>query len=201
MSKKNPDRRGRLRSIVVAFRVSKEESDQINEAVALSGLTKQDYIIKKLSDRTVTVAKSPRTYKALKVYMERILSELHRIRDSSECSEEFLDTIRYVTEILDFSLLCQETSVSVESIFCHIKTMLSIGISCRDLLGMLHNRCTVICVCNAFESNAKFCHHFSRSFDMPYISIVRELSQATHAVIVEGIEIPGNLIAKIQIIH
>jgi len=102
MSKKNPDRRGRLRSIVVAFRVSMEESDQINEAVALSGLTKQDYIIKKLSDRTVTVAKSPRTYKALKVYMERILSELHRIRDSSECSEEFLDTIRYVTEILDF---------------------------------------------------------------------------------------------------
>lgn len=44
MSAKNLDRHNRWRSKTVAFRVSPEEDAQIETAVQLSGLTKQDYI-------------------------------------------------------------------------------------------------------------------------------------------------------------
>ena len=43
MSAKITDRHNRHRSITVGFRVSPEENEQINRAVALSGLPKQEY--------------------------------------------------------------------------------------------------------------------------------------------------------------
>ena len=42
------DHQGRWRHKTVAFRVSQEESEQIDRMVRLSGLTKQDYIIRRL---------------------------------------------------------------------------------------------------------------------------------------------------------
>ena len=44
MSAKNLDRHNRWRNKTVAFRVSPEEDREIETAVRLSGLTKQDYI-------------------------------------------------------------------------------------------------------------------------------------------------------------
>lgn len=99
MSAKVLDARGNWRSITVSFQVSKEESDAINEAVALSGLTKRAYIINKLLDRQVVVKSSSKTYKALKDRMDYIISELKRIESSGACTMVFLDTIRYVTYI------------------------------------------------------------------------------------------------------
>ena len=66
MSAKNRDQKGRWRSITIAFRVSPEENARINEAVKLAGITKQDFITSKLLNRDVIVAKSPRTFKALR---------------------------------------------------------------------------------------------------------------------------------------
>ena len=43
MSAKNRDEHNRWRNITVGFRVSPEENEQINAAVALSGLPKQEY--------------------------------------------------------------------------------------------------------------------------------------------------------------
>ena len=42
------DYKGRWRNHTVAFRVSDEESKLLNDLVALSGLTKQDYITRRL---------------------------------------------------------------------------------------------------------------------------------------------------------
>lgn len=47
MSIKVLDQKGRWRNKTVAFRVSPEEDAIIETAVRLSGLTKQDYIIRK----------------------------------------------------------------------------------------------------------------------------------------------------------
>ena len=66
MSAKNRDRHNRFRSITVGFRVSPEEQEQLNRAVALSGLPKQEYCYRKCMDRTITVQPNPRVYKALK---------------------------------------------------------------------------------------------------------------------------------------
>ena len=48
MSLKNRDNKNRWRNKTVAFRVSPEEDAQIETAVRLSGLTKQDYITRRL---------------------------------------------------------------------------------------------------------------------------------------------------------
>jgi len=45
VSQKAYDNQGRWRNKTVAFRVSPEEDALLEKAVALSGLTKQDYII------------------------------------------------------------------------------------------------------------------------------------------------------------
>ena len=65
MSAKNLDKHNRWRNKTVAFRVSPEEDAQIETAVKLTGLTKQDYIIRRLLCRDVVVQGNPRVYKAL----------------------------------------------------------------------------------------------------------------------------------------
>ena len=45
---KNLDYKGRWRNKTVAFRVSEEEAKLIDTQVALSGLNKQEYIIRRL---------------------------------------------------------------------------------------------------------------------------------------------------------
>ena len=79
MSAKNVDKYNRFRSITVAFRVSPEEQKELNRAIALSGLPKQEYCYRKCMEREVVVQPSPRVYKALKTQMEFILNELQRI--------------------------------------------------------------------------------------------------------------------------
>ncbi len=100
MSAKNLDSKGRFRSRTIGFRVSPEEEKLINSAVALSGLTKQDYIVKRLLCRDVVVQGNPRVYKALKNQLAEVLSELQKIENSS-VSDELLETIRLINTTLN----------------------------------------------------------------------------------------------------
>lgn len=100
MSAKNLDSKGRFRSRTIGFRVSPEEEKLINSAVALSGLTKQDYIVKRLLCRDVVVQGNPRVYKALKNQLAEVLSELQRIENSS-VSDELIETIRLINTTLN----------------------------------------------------------------------------------------------------
>ena len=79
MSLKNRDNKNRWRNKTVAFRVSPEEDAQIETAVRLSGLTKQDYITRRLLCREVVVQGNPRVYKALRNELAAVLAELQRI--------------------------------------------------------------------------------------------------------------------------
>lgn len=97
MSVKVLDQQGRWRNKTVAFRVSPEEDEQIEAAVRLSGLTKQDYIIKRLQEKDVVVVGSPRVYKALKNELARVLDELQRIDGGGEVSRNLIDTIELIT--------------------------------------------------------------------------------------------------------
>ena len=100
MSAKRVDAKNRWRNVMVSFRVSPEEAQQLDRLVALSGLTKQDYIMKRLADREITVESNPRVYKALRIEMSRILQELQRISDSSEISDELKELIGMIVTIL-----------------------------------------------------------------------------------------------------
>lgn len=95
------DNRGRWRNKTVAFRVSEEEAKQIDECVRLSGLTKQDYIVRQLMCRDIVVQGNPRVYKALKNQMAELYEELKRIEQFSEENEELLYTLQLVAETLN----------------------------------------------------------------------------------------------------
>ena len=99
MSAKNLDKHNRRRNKTVAFRVSPEEDAQIETAVKLTGLTKQDYIIRRLLCRDV-VQGNPRVYKALRDQLAAVLDELRRIEAGQGVNEELLDTIQMITTIM-----------------------------------------------------------------------------------------------------
>ena len=96
MSAKNVDRNNRFRSITVGFRVSPEEQEELNRAVALSGLPKQEYCYRKCMEREVVVQPNPRVYKALKTQMAAILAELERLAVGDSVSDELLDTLNLI---------------------------------------------------------------------------------------------------------
>lgn len=86
---------------MVAFRVSSEEDEQIETAVRLSGLTKQDYITRRLLCRDVVVQGNPRVYKALRNELAAVLAELRRIEAGGGVDGELLDTIELIAAIMD----------------------------------------------------------------------------------------------------
>lgn len=100
MSAKNLDKRNRWRNITVGFRVSPEENEQINKAVRLSGLPKQEYCYRRCLNRDVVVQGSPRVYKALRNELAAVLEELKRIEAGGNIGEELFDNIELITEIL-----------------------------------------------------------------------------------------------------
>ena len=100
MSAKNLDKYNRFRSITVGFRVSPEEFDELNRAVALSGLPKQEYCYRKCMNRDIVVQGNPRVYKQLKINLEMVLSELKRIENGAKIDAELLETIRLINTTL-----------------------------------------------------------------------------------------------------
>ena len=101
MSAKNLDNKGRFRNLTIGFRVSPEENKLINSAVTLSGLTKQDYIVKRLLCRDVIVQGNPKVYKALKNQLAEVLTELQRIENGCAIDDELLMTINLITTTLN----------------------------------------------------------------------------------------------------
>ena len=100
MSAKCLDRQGRWRNKTVAFRVSPEEDELLETAVKLSGLTKQDYIIRRLQEKEVVVTGNPRVYKALKTEFATVLAELKRIEAGKGVDDELLSVIELISIIL-----------------------------------------------------------------------------------------------------
>ena len=101
MSLKVYDGQGRWRNKTVAFRISPEEDEQLETAVRLSGLTKQDYIIRRLQDRSVVVQGNPRVYKALRNQLAAVLEELQRIKSGKQIDDDLIDTIQLITATMD----------------------------------------------------------------------------------------------------
>ena len=96
MSLKVYDSQRRWRNKTVSFRVSPEEDAQLEMAVALSGLTKQDYIIHRLQSRDVVVHGNPRVYKALRNQLDSVLVELKRIAVGGEVDADLLETVNLI---------------------------------------------------------------------------------------------------------
>ena len=98
MSKRNQDNHNRFRSKTIAFRVSPEEDKQLNIAVSLTGMTKQDFIISKLLDRTINVQANCKVHRAVFDRLNEVLEELHRLESSNDIDDELMDNIALILD-------------------------------------------------------------------------------------------------------
>jgi hypothetical protein len=96
MSQKVYDDKGRWRSKTVAFHMSPEEIADLNIRVKLSGLTKQDYIIRRLQCRDVVVQGNPRVYKALRNQLVAVNDDLKRITVGGTITSDLLEVIELI---------------------------------------------------------------------------------------------------------
>ena len=97
---KSLDTKGRWRNRNVGFRVSEEEAKLLDNLVELSGLAKQDYILRRLLNREVVIQGNPKVFKALKHQMTQIYEELKRLETVSGDNEELLITTQMVATIM-----------------------------------------------------------------------------------------------------
>lgn len=89
----------RKRSMTIAFRVSPEENELVNLLAATAHMTKQDYIMSKLTDTSIVVRPNSRTYKALKDAMGKVYVELSRIRRAGDMDESLVQRVKLLTDI------------------------------------------------------------------------------------------------------
>lgn len=100
MSKKNLDNHNRLRSKIVSFRMSPEEAKLLDDFVRVSGLNKQDYLIRRVLQTDVIVQGNPRVYKGLRNKLDDIYTELIKMKQCSDADDEFLSVLEFVATIL-----------------------------------------------------------------------------------------------------
>lgn len=101
MSAKNCDKHNRFRDRTIGFRVSSEEDHQINTVVELSGMTKQDYIVAKLLDRTIYVQGNCKIHRAVYDKLNEVLVELQRIGSGENIDDELMSNIELIMGIVD----------------------------------------------------------------------------------------------------
>ncbi len=99
MTAKTLDKKGRWRNITIAFRVSPEENELIEEQVRIYGCSKQQYLTNNMLHRNIMVKGNPRVFKSLQSEMDRIIKQLYRIKNCSDLSEEQLEHIKDITEL------------------------------------------------------------------------------------------------------
>ena len=87
----------RKRSKTMAFRCTPEERKLISEMAAWSGMSRQDYIIAKLTDTKVEVKPSVSVQKALKDSMAELAKEVRLAASYGELSESLQQRIELVT--------------------------------------------------------------------------------------------------------
>lgn len=87
----------RKRSKTMAFRCTPEERKLICEMTAWSGMSRQDYIIAKLTDTQVEVKPSVSVQKALKDSMTELTKEVRLAVSYGELSESLQQRVELVT--------------------------------------------------------------------------------------------------------
>ena len=99
MPDRNLDAQGRHRSKTIAFRMSPGEAELLDRLAAISGKTKQDYLIDRVLDRTVTVVPNKRMQRYMEENMLYAYKELRRLQPGDTIPDDLLDLMRSICAI------------------------------------------------------------------------------------------------------
>ena len=95
MAEISRDNKGRIRSKTIAFRVSPEEFEQIDLMAETSGLSKQDYLIKRCLQKKIEVRPNIRVRHFLCKHLEKLTDELHR-QSTIQTDSDVLEKLQYL---------------------------------------------------------------------------------------------------------
>lgn len=99
--KENKDH-NRYRNVNVGFRVTPQEADEIHRAALLSGMNKQDYILKRLRNHEIVVVPNSRLYKLIIEQTEYLATELGKlIRSGKKIDPELKATVELLVTTLN----------------------------------------------------------------------------------------------------
>lgn len=98
MRSKAPDGAGRVRPVTIGFRVTREQNAEIDELVAISGMTKQDYIVSRLTERSIVMTPNARVQQALARHMDRIYAELRRIERAGDIPADLRESVATIAD-------------------------------------------------------------------------------------------------------
>lgn len=100
MSQKNYDNKQRWRCITVSFRMSPPEADRLDMIVRTSGMTKQDYCVKRLLCEDIIVHPNIRIQKYLREYLVSLTEQLKRLEQVDQ-STDVLENIKYILNLIN----------------------------------------------------------------------------------------------------
>lgn len=101
MQKEPVENYNRQRSKTMAFRMTPTEESQVKIAIALSGLTRQEYITSKLLDRTIQVQGNCKIHRAVYDLLKEVLDELKRLNSADNLNEPLLSNLEQITKTID----------------------------------------------------------------------------------------------------
>lgn len=91
----------RKRSKTMAFRCTPEEYELIANMAAWSGMSRQDYIMARLTGTEITVRPSSRTQRALRDSMKGLAERLLAVCDADELDDNLQRQLTLVMEIFN----------------------------------------------------------------------------------------------------
>lgn len=100
MTQKSNDDQGRFRGKTYGFRLSPEENDVLNRKVALSGMSKQDYLIAHLVNEEIVVEGNPYVYRSLKNELNHFTETMKETKDLQELELDELEVLEYVLKLV-----------------------------------------------------------------------------------------------------
>ncbi len=91
----------RKRSKTMAFRCTPEEYELIARMAAWSGMSRQDYIMARLTGTEITVRPSSRTQRALRDSMKELAERLLAVCDADELDADLQKQLALVMEVFN----------------------------------------------------------------------------------------------------
>ncbi|MDO5650048.1 MAG: hypothetical protein Q4G11_05530 [Gallicola sp.] len=92
--------KNRLRPITIAFRASKEDREKIFAKIALSGLSRQEYMTKAILETPIEVVATQNIIDQCRDGMHSIYQELSRLNSFSDLSEVKQTELETILEII-----------------------------------------------------------------------------------------------------
>lgn len=99
----------RKKDVTIAFRTNQKDRELIFNKIAMSGLSRQDYMTNAILNAPIKVFATRNVIDNCKSELQEILSELKRVKEYGELDANYRHELRMIVEIIDAAI--QEKSL------------------------------------------------------------------------------------------